>query len=261
MRYELIHDVLAHGTEFNVSSAWTLTDCVASADQVVAVDGRQVGDRMIFSGSAPTLEQEVSVVGTIADLNVELGVWAKVLPSVASAGGFLTIFDPSTAQVSSVALTLVESLTLQRLQHVFSDNLTDTSFFVQIGGPTAASGDSFDLARAHCAVGSGNLTILPEPNFQRRDTKLQDEHRGRTGKRFVYKWGEYYLTRFGVKFVNSMDTSIINSWWSSNTKLLWIVGTGAQVESVQLLGDDLPLGEYAVPALDQYEGTIELGTY
>lgn len=261
MRYELIHDVLAHGTDFAVSSAWTLTDCVASTDQVTAIDGRAVGDRVVFTGSAPTLEQEVSVSQTIAELNIELGVWAKVLSSVASEGAFLTIFDPSTAQVSSVALTLVESLTLQRLQHVFSDNLSDTSFFVQIGGQTSASGDTFDLARAHCSIGSGNLTIIPEPDFERQDTKIQDEHRGRTGKRYVYKWGEYFMARFGLKFVNSMDASVINSWWSSNTKLLWLVGTGDQVESVQLLGDRVPLGEYSVPNLDYYEGVIELGTY
>lgn len=262
MRFELIHDVLAHGTDFAVSSAWTLVDCVASTDQFNGPDGRTEGDVVIYTGDAPTLEQEVPVAaGTIADLNVEFGVWAKTPTSVESEGAFLTIFDPSTAQVSSMALTLTESLNLHRLQHVFSDNLSDASFFVQIGGATSASGDNFHLSRAHCAVGSGLLTIIPEKNYERRDEKIQDDHRGRTGKRYVYKWGEYFHTRFGLKFVNSMDQSVINSWWNSNAKLLWIVDTGSEVESVQIIGDRIPIGQFATPLLSEYEGDLELSTY
>lgn len=261
MRFELIHDVLAHGTDFAVSSAWTLTDCVASTDQFNGPDGRREGDRVIYSGNNPTLEQEVSVSSNIADLPVELGVWVKTLTNVESEGAFLTIFDPSTTQVSSVALTLTESLSLQRLQHVFSDNLTDTSFYVQIGGATSASGDSFDVVRAHCSIGSGNLTIVPETNYQRQDRKIEDDHRGRTGKRYVYKWGEYFHARFGLKFVDSHYYAVINSWWSTNAKLLWIVNTGAEVESVQIINERVPLGEYATPGLTEYEGELEITTY
>lgn len=261
MSFELIHDVLTHGAELDVSSAWTPVECVVSADQFNTPDGRALGDRVVYTGNAPTLEQEVSVSGTLADLPVEFGAWVKTVANVASEGAFLTVFDPSTAQVSSIALTLTESFNLHRLQHVFSDNLTDTSFFVQIGGATSASGDTMDVARAHCAIGSGNLTILPETDYERRDRKIEDEHRGRTGRRYVYKWGEFFQVRFGVEFISSLDQAVINSWWSSNAKLLWVVDTGFEVESVQIVGDQLPIGEYATPGLTEYSGLLEITTY
>jgi hypothetical protein len=109
---------------------------------------------------------------------------------------------------------------------------------------------------------SGNhVSIDPEWNFTRKDQKVENEHIARSGKRYVYKWGSYYHTTFDLTFVSSSTMAIINSWWQTNTKLMFVDSGGAQIYSVMLIGKELPIGMYQKPYTDLYRGKIELQGY
>lgn len=109
---------------------------------------------------------------------------------------------------------------------------------------------------------SGNhVTLEPEWNFTRADKKEETEHRTRAGKRYVYKWGEYKKFKFDVQHVSSSTAAIVNSWWSSNTDLLFMESGASAVYSVQLVNAELPFGKYVKPYTDKYIGTIELEGY
>lgn len=107
---------------------------------------------------------------------------------------------------------------------------------------------------------STGVTVYPEWNFEQDTTKIEDEHRARSGARYVYKWGQYEKFKFSVSWVNSEFRSIVNSWWSTNTKLLFMEEGSTEVYSVQLVGD-LPVNEYMKPYRDQFGGVIELEGY
>lgn len=109
---------------------------------------------------------------------------------------------------------------------------------------------------------SGNhVTLEPEWDFDRKDGKVENEHITRAGKRYVYRWGSYYKASFSLTFVNSSTAAIINSWWDSNTKLLFMESGATQIYSVMLVGKELPLGSFQKPYTNLFRGKIDLQGY
>lgn len=109
---------------------------------------------------------------------------------------------------------------------------------------------------------SGNhVTLEPEWDFARKDAQVKDEHVTRAGKRYVYKWGSFVRFMFGLEFVSSADAAVINSWYMTNTKLLFVESGGADVYSVMLVGKEVPMSGYVKPYDDLYRGTIDLQGY
>lgn len=109
---------------------------------------------------------------------------------------------------------------------------------------------------------SGNhVTLEPEWDFDRKDTMMKNEHVTRSGKRYVYKWGSYVKFSFGIDFVDSATASMINSWWITNTKLMFKSTSESSVYSVMLTASDLPIGQYHKPYTDLFKGKIDLQGY
>jgi hypothetical protein len=109
---------------------------------------------------------------------------------------------------------------------------------------------------------SGNhVTLEPEWDFARDDTPIKNEHVARSGKRYVYQWGSYVKFAFGVTFINSSTAAIINSWFMSNTKLLFTSTSETAVYSVMLVGSNLPISKSQRPYTDKFTGKVELQGY
>jgi hypothetical protein len=109
---------------------------------------------------------------------------------------------------------------------------------------------------------SGNhVTLDPEWNFDRSDKKIEDEHRTRSGRRYVYKWGSHARWKFDVQYVSSSTAAIVNSWFLSNASLLFMESGGTEIFSVQITNADLPFGRFVKPYTSLMLGTIELSTY
>lgn len=111
-------------------------------------------------------------------------------------------------------------------------------------------------------ISSGNeVTLNPEWDFEMNDRKVENIHRGRSGRSTVYKWGSYKSWKFSVSFVTSRDMSVVNSWWNTNAELLFMESGVSGVYSVRLMNKDLPVGRYVKPYTDKFMGIIELETY
>ena len=109
---------------------------------------------------------------------------------------------------------------------------------------------------------SGNhVSFEPEWDFERTDTQVKNEHVTRAGKRYVYKWGSYVKFAFGVTFASSSDAAVVNSWFITNTKLLFLSTSDTAVYSVMLIGSDIPFSKFQKPYTDRYMGKIELQGY
>lgn len=108
---------------------------------------------------------------------------------------------------------------------------------------------------------SNGVDIDPEYDLVFQDTKIEDRHRARSSDAYVYKWGEYKRIKFSVSYVDSSFKAIVNSYWSSNTNLLFMEVGASAVYSVRLMNKELPVGKYIKPYTDLFRGVIELEGY
>lgn len=111
-------------------------------------------------------------------------------------------------------------------------------------------------------ISSGNdVTLKPEYDYVDPIIKQEVQHRGEAGNLYQYKWGSYQEFKFSIKYVNSSDRAIVNSWWASNAQLSWQPETGGTIYSVKLLNGSQPINSRVMPYDDQFAGVIMLGTY
>jgi len=111
-------------------------------------------------------------------------------------------------------------------------------------------------------VDSANgVDVEPEYNYVERDKKIEARHRTKSGKEYVYKFGDYNAFKFDVMYVDSAFKSIVNSYWNSNAELLFMEVGATQVYSVRLTNKTLPVGRPIKPSTTEFKGIIELETY
>lgn len=108
---------------------------------------------------------------------------------------------------------------------------------------------------------STGLDVLPTYDFDQLDKKTENRFRSRNSNLYIYKWSSYKKFKVPVSFVNSSYAAIVNSWWLSNTRLLFAVSGNAAVNSVVISNSDLPIGQYIKPYITLLKGVIELETY
>lgn len=109
---------------------------------------------------------------------------------------------------------------------------------------------------------SNSISFEPEWGMSQPDKKVESTHRTKGGKLYRYKWGGYNQFKFGLNYVSSSDAAIVNSWWDSNTELLFIDEDDATtLSSVYLMNTTKPLTVRPKPYLEYSKGTINLSTY
>lgn len=105
------------------------------------------------------------------------------------------------------------------------------------------------------------VSFDPEYDYLEEDRKVEDTHRARSGKSYVYRWGGFKRFKLSVRYVDSAFRAVVNSWWDSNAELLLQRANETQVFSVRLVNDKLPVGKYEVPHDDLWQAELELETY
>jgi hypothetical protein len=107
------------------------------------------------------------------------------------------------------------------------------------------------------------ITLYPEYDYKGGEIQLRTEHRTKSGKLYLYKWGDYSKFQFNVNYLPASDASLINSWWDSNTELLFLItsGTATEVHSVVLMNKDTPFQQFNKPYADKYKGKVLLEGY
>lgn len=105
------------------------------------------------------------------------------------------------------------------------------------------------------------VTLEPEWDLGRPDQKIENEFRTRSGARFVYRWAGFDRFKFSLNFVDSATQAVVNSWWDTNTDLLFMEEGGTEVSSVQITNAKKPMDGFNKPYQNLYRGKIELETY
>ena len=107
------------------------------------------------------------------------------------------------------------------------------------------------------------VEFYPEWDYKFPAQQIRTDHRTKGGKLFVYKWGSYQNFNLNLNWVTASDASLVNSWWDTNTKLLFFItsDTGTEVHSVMIINDDTPFSQYNKPYNNYFGGKVELTTY
>lgn len=107
-----------------------------------------------------------------------------------------------------------------------------------------------------------SIQVYPEiDSFKREDEKMETTHRTDGGREYRYSTGSFQSIKFDLKFISSSQQAIINSWWLTNTDLLFLDDVAGQVTSVHIVNKKKPIGKYSGIYTDQFEGSITLETF
>lgn len=113
-------------------------------------------------------------------------------------------------------------------------------------------------------ISSADAVILrPEFDYQGGRRQIASSHRTKAGRLYRYTWGDYERFQFTLDFVPASDAALVNSWWSTDTELLFFVSsdTATEVHSVMITAKQTPLRRFRAPYADLYKGKILLEGY
>lgn len=71
------------------------------------------------------------------------------------------------------------------------------------------------------------ITIMPEYSSTFGKKQIRSEVKTQSGRRYIYKWGDYDQVKLKVDFVSGENAAIVNSWWENNTELLFFVNSSS----------------------------------
>jgi hypothetical protein len=110
---------------------------------------------------------------------------------------------------------------------------------------------------------SDAVTLIPEFDYMQPKRQIRNEQRTRGGKLKLYKWGDFRKFNFSLEWVTASDAAVVNSWFDSNTELLFFINSGSatEVHSVMILNKETPLAAFNRPYNNLYKGKIQLETY
>ena len=108
---------------------------------------------------------------------------------------------------------------------------------------------------------STGVSLYPNWDYKESDRKIENRHRTRSGRMYVYKWAQYKQIKFSVEHVDSATMCAVNSWWGGNENLLFKLDGSADITSCRLVNKSKPIGKRVEPYLDEYKGVILLETY
>ncbi len=108
------------------------------------------------------------------------------------------------------------------------------------------------------------ISLIPKFSYRRSKRQIRRMERSRnTGELFIYKHGDFTKYRVPVTFLSNFDSGIVNSWWDTNTQLLFFITSGGvtEVNSVMIMGSESPLQQMQKPFSEFFKGTIRLEGY
>ena len=119
------------------------------------------------------------------------------------------------------------------------------------------------LARMDDVIFGNLVQLYPEYDYKGGEVQLRNFMRTPTGKGYLYKHGDYDKFQFTVNYLSGSAAAIVNSWWDSNAKLLFLITSGdiTEVHSVVIMSKDTPFQQFNKPYADKLKGKVLLEGY
>jgi hypothetical protein len=110
-------------------------------------------------------------------------------------------------------------------------------------------------------ITSDAIQIYPDyEGYKQEAVEKRTAHRTKSGKMFLYKWGDYKRWRIPVSYISKSKATIINSWWGNDNQLSLNITSGSITEanSVQITNKKAPFYQMSSPYVQYFRGTIDL---
>jgi hypothetical protein len=110
---------------------------------------------------------------------------------------------------------------------------------------------------------SDAIAIFPEKSFKNSEKMERIETRVANGDLWDLIKGVYKQIDINVEYFPGSQASIVNSWWESQTKLLFFVtsDTSTAVYSCMIMNETTPLYSQDKPSEQHWKGKISLEGY
>ncbi len=107
------------------------------------------------------------------------------------------------------------------------------------------------------------VPLVVDFTYKRRKRKVSSNHRSLDGSLYMYKWSDYEKFRVRVNFLTNSQSSLVNSWFDTNTALLLFVVSGGvtEVNSVKMVDAESPIQQMQLPYVEYFKGVINLEGY
>ncbi len=126
-----------------------------------------------------------------------------------------------------------------------------------------ADSNCLGLARMDDVIFANLVQLFPEYDYKGGEIQLRNQMRTPSGKGYLYKHGDYDKFQFTVNYLSGPDAAIVNSWWDTNAKLLFLITSDdiTEVHSVILMNKDTPFQQFNKPYADKLRGKVLLEGY
>lgn len=126
-----------------------------------------------------------------------------------------------------------------------------------------ANSDCLGLGRMDDVIIGNLVQIYPEYDYKGGEIQLRNQMRTPSGKGYLYKHGDYEKFQFTVNYLPASSAAIVNSWWDTNAKLLFLITSGdiTEVHSVVIMNKDTPFQQFNKPYADKLKGKVLLEGY
>lgn len=277
----LIENFLNDSNNFQTGS-WSQVSIAANSYNAVAPDNNLRAYNFVDSntGAAGYVEQNFAYT-SISSLHLDLrfGVFVKKTGVGSLSSVSLDVRSANTSNFVTLvwsgqnAAVYSGSALVRKLTEVYSgwyhlEMTVPNSGYASTIRTRLYAASTVAGAQGACAYYMPYLTLAnkiaylnAEYDFKGKGKKIESEHRTRSGRNYIYKWGEYDEVSFTAKYVDRLTKDIVNSWWQNNDQLLLIDEYGTKVMSCQLMNNTAILDTAIKPYNNLFSGIIELGTY
>lgn len=110
---------------------------------------------------------------------------------------------------------------------------------------------------------NAEVTLIPAWDYSSGEDMKRVSMRSQTGKLYTYKWSDTKKIKFKVNYMDNSDAAIVNSWWDTQSKLIFFVNNDGTTTctSVMMVNKSAPFKEYHEPYITKFRGAIELEEY
>lgn len=248
----------------NAVNSWVAVGCTVSdvTDLVPFPDGVHKVFKVLTNSAASYIYRDISSAElnglSVQSKQLSLGCWMWRTSAAATTSGYILKITQAGSNVLAHVFSLGTGYVPKLYNATSSICNNNSAFTIRIEQPDII-GEFYYVAMPHVGLADGYLDVNPEWDIALDSEKIENRHRAKSGKQYVYKWGRFDSVKFSLTYVNSQARNIINnSYWNNNARVLFGMEDGSIIVEGMVGGSKPPINSYQKPYLNLWKGKIDL---
>lgn len=266
-------NLLKYSEQFT-NAVWSTSTITVTDNDARDASGELIAAKLeCIAATNPTLVQNYDTGVALASRSFTFSIWLWIDEGQPTEFQ-LYIYDDSAGDPAHENITLTTTPTRYSVTHTFGGSEADTALNCRLdpmGTSTPSGGEYLYCSKAQLSETADVMPYItttdtiydgstiayldfdPEYDYKKGDKKIEDTHRAKSGDLYQYKWGEYNVAEFTIEFLSPSDKDIINTWWSSNTSLMFHNNLTGENWPCKIMNKSVPVNQLIKPYFDQYK--------